>query len=83
MTYKMCGIIGYVGINDAKKALIAGLQSLEYRGYDSAGIAYFVGNKIKTEKTVGKVSCLKKKVEEKTPKPVAPKDTAKNNRPIG
>lgn len=64
MTYKMCGIIGYVGINDAKKALIAGLQSLEYRGYDSAGIAYFVGNKIKTEKTVGKVSCLKKKVEE-------------------
>lgn len=59
----MCGIIGYVGVNDAKKALINGLQTLEYRGYDSAGIAYFDENKhtIKTLKTVGKVSCLKDK----------------------
>ena len=32
----MCGIIGYVGLDDAKKALIKGLQTLEYRGYDSA-----------------------------------------------
>lgn len=58
----MCGIIGYVGVNDAKKALISGLQTLEYRGYDSAGIAYFSDNNIKTVKTVGKVSCLKDKV---------------------
>lgn len=60
----MCGIIGYVGVNDAKKALINGLQTLEYRGYDSAGIAYFSDDKIKTIKTVGKVSCLKDKVNE-------------------
>ena len=36
----MCGIIGYVGLDDAKKELLKGLQALEYRGYDSAGIAY-------------------------------------------
>ena len=47
----MCGIIGYVGVQDAKKALINGLQTLEYRGYDSAGIAYFSENKIKSIKT--------------------------------
>ena len=34
----MCGIIGYVGLDDAKKELLKGLQALEYRGYDSAGI---------------------------------------------
>ncbi|MCH5253005.1 MAG: glutamine--fructose-6-phosphate transaminase (isomerizing) [Lachnospiraceae bacterium] len=58
----MCGIIGYVGIQDAKKALINGLQTLEYRGYDSAGIAYFSEDTIKSIKTVGKVSCLRDKV---------------------
>ena len=60
----MCGITGYIGIKDAKKVLISGLQALEYRGYDSAGIAYFEEdkNEIKTIKTVGKVSCLKEKV---------------------
>lgn len=62
----MCGIIGYVGVQDAKKALINGLQTLEYRGYDSAGIAYFSENKIKSIKTVGKVSCLKDKVASAT-----------------
>lgn len=58
----MCGIIGYVGLDDAKRALIKGLQTLEYRGYDSAGIAYCQPDGIKTIKTVGKVSCLKDKV---------------------
>ncbi|MCR5691570.1 MAG: class II glutamine amidotransferase, partial [Eubacterium sp.] len=59
----MCGITGYVGTKDVKKIVLAGLQSLEYRGYDSAGIAYFMGdNKIKTIKTVGKVSVLRDKV---------------------
>lgn len=61
----MCGIIGYVGSLDAKKTLINGLQSLEYRGYDSAGISYFLNDKIKTVKSVGKVSCLKEHVIEK------------------
>ncbi len=60
----MCGIIGYVGVKDAKKVLINGLQTLEYRGYDSAGIAYFSDDEIHTVKTVGKVSCLRDKVSQ-------------------
>lgn len=55
----MCGIIGYVGFLDAKKTLIDGLQTLEYRGYDSAGISYFTDEGINTIKTVGKVSVLR------------------------
>ena len=43
----MCGIIGYVGKNNALKALINGLKALEYRGYDSVGVAYFLNDKIK------------------------------------
>ena len=54
----MCGIIGYTGQMDAKKVLTEGLQELEYRGYDSAGIAYFKGDVIKTLKREGKVSFL-------------------------
>ncbi len=37
----MCGIIGYIGYDEAKNTLIKGLKSLEYRGYDSAGIAVY------------------------------------------
>ena len=44
--YKMCGIIGYVGKDDAINLLISGLENLEYRGYDSAGIAINSNNKI-------------------------------------
>ncbi len=51
----MCGIIGYVGFLDAKKTLVDGLQTLEYRGYDSAGISYFTDDGIQTIKTIGKV----------------------------
>ena len=40
----MCGIVGYVGQRDAAEVLIKGLQRLEYRGYDSAGIAVFNGS---------------------------------------
>ena len=43
----MCGIIGYNGKENAIPILIEGLKSLEYRGYDSSGIAYFTNNKIK------------------------------------
>lgn len=66
----MCGIIGFTGISDAKKALTDGLQTLEYRGYDSAGISYFTDKSIKTIKTVGKVSCLCEKVKEQGEKDV-------------
>lgn len=56
----MCGIIGYSGPLEAGKLLLNGLAGLEYRGYDSAGIAYFDGNsKIKVVKKVGKVAALR------------------------
>lgn len=56
----MCGIIGFTGKLEAQDILLNGLASLEYRGYDSAGIAYFKDNgKISIRKTVGKVKDLR------------------------
>lgn len=54
----MCGIVGYLGFRDAYPVLIKGLKRLEYRGYDSAGVAIFDGNGIQLSKTKGKVSDL-------------------------
>lgn len=54
----MCGIVGYIGKNNAKKFLIEGLAMLEYRGYDSAGISVINENKLKTCKTKGKIVAL-------------------------
>lgn len=54
----MCGIVGYLGFRDAYPVLIKGLKRLEYRGYDSAGVAIFDGNNIQLSKTKGKVSDL-------------------------
>lgn len=59
----MCGIIGFTGYTEAKNVLLEGLAALEYRGYDSAGIAFTANNRIHTVKTVGKVSTLREKVE--------------------
>lgn len=59
----MCGIIGFTGYLDVKNVLLEGLEALEYRGYDSAGIAFFEQDGIKTIKTTGKVSNLIDKVE--------------------
>ena len=56
----MCGIIGYVGHNLCIPKIIHGLENLEYRGYDSAGIAYVLNNKTKIIKEKGKISNLKK-----------------------
>lgn len=58
----MCGIVGYVGQNHAVPILLEGLTRLEYRGYDSAGVAVIENNKLVVEKEVGKVSELVKKV---------------------
>ncbi len=57
----MCGIIGYTGNLEAKNILLEGLATLEYRGYDSAGIAMFDQGNIKTIKAAGKVSELMEK----------------------
>lgn len=57
----MCGIVGYIGTNnDAKEVIIQGLKRLEYRGYDSAGIALYRDKKIETRKHVGEISNLEK-----------------------
>tara|TARA_B100000900_G_scaffold411943_1_gene432656 strand:+ start:1101 stop:2948 length:1848 start_codon:yes stop_codon:yes gene_type:complete len=58
----MCGIVGYIGQRDACSVIIRGLKRLEYRGYDSAGIALYDGTGIHVSKTKGKVSDLEEKI---------------------
>ncbi len=60
----MCGIVGYIGANEIKSTLIEGLRDLEYRGYDSAGIAILEDNSIKSFKAVGKLINLEKRTKE-------------------
>jgi glucosamine--fructose-6-phosphate aminotransferase (isomerizing) len=59
----MCGIIGYTGDRDAAPILLDGLQRLEYRGYDSAGIAVLDGDEINVAKGAGKLSRLRSALE--------------------
>ena len=54
----MCGIIGYIGKQQASKILVEGLKRLEYRGYDSAGVALYESNRINVLKQPGKVDAL-------------------------
>ena len=62
----MCGIVGYIGQNDAYPVLIEGLKKLEYRGYDSAGVALINSqNQLNIYKTKGKVSNLEAMAAEK------------------
>jgi glucosamine--fructose-6-phosphate aminotransferase (isomerizing) len=58
----LCGIIGYVGKKDVVPLLIEGLKRLEYRGYDSAGVALQVDGRIGVEKVSGKIAALEKKL---------------------
>ena len=66
----MCGIVGYIGEKQAANFLIDGLTKLEYRGYDSAGIAVFDGEKINVAKAVGRLAALKEKIKNHTPEGV-------------
>lgn len=59
----MCGIVGYLGPRDAYPIIIEGLKRLEYRGYDSAGVAIFDGTDLKVCKTKGKVADLERQSE--------------------
>lgn len=66
MVIIMCGIVGYVGKRECADVLVDGLKRLEYRGYDSAGIAVFQNDRIVVEKSKGKLADLEKKMEEGT-----------------
>lgn len=57
----MCGIVGYVGKRDCTEVLLNGLGKLEYRGYDSAGIAVFQDGKITVAKSKGRLKDLEEK----------------------
>ncbi|HEX2623078.1 MAG TPA: glutamine--fructose-6-phosphate transaminase (isomerizing), partial [Phototrophicaceae bacterium] len=58
----MCGIVGYTGLSDATPIILDGLQRLEYRGYDSAGVAVVNGGQIYMRRDVGKLSNLRTRV---------------------
>ncbi|TDL33561.1 glutamine--fructose-6-phosphate transaminase (isomerizing) [Macrococcoides bohemicum] len=59
----MCGIVGYIGTQDAKEILLKGLEKLEYRGYDSAGIAVRNGEDLRVYKEKGRIAELRKAVD--------------------
>jgi len=60
----MCGIVGYIGNNDTKEILLKGLEKLEYRGYDSAGIAVMNDNGVHVFKEKGRIADLRQIVDE-------------------
>ncbi len=60
----MCGIVGYTGFRQAAPILLEGLERLEYRGYDSAGIAINNGEKINVVKSMGRLAVLREKCED-------------------
>ena len=59
----MCGIVGYLGNKDASKILIEGLSKLEYRGYDSAGIAILKNEELSVQKRKGRLANLEEKLD--------------------
>lgn len=62
----MCGIVGYIGLNDAMEILLRGLEKLEYRGYDSAGIAVSNAGGVSLFKSKGRIADLRDIVDEST-----------------
>src|SRR5690349_234309 len=64
--HDVCGIVGYIGRRDAVPVLLEGLRSLEYRGYDSAGLAVIYRNRLQVTKTAGRVQDLRDRVSDRT-----------------
>ena len=69
----MCGIVGYIGDRDVVEVLLSGLSNLEYRGYDSAGVALNDENQIKIFKSLGKLKVLRENLEAHKSELKAPK----------
>ena len=67
----MCGIVGYVGSKDVLPILLQGLKRMEYRGYDSAGVALVTGGALLIRKKAGKVEELEKELRDGDKLPVA------------
>ena len=61
----MCGIVGYIGNKEIIKVLLDGIKRLEYRGYDSSGIAVIENGTLRCEKAVGKIAELEKEAQRK------------------
>ncbi|SDO84167.1 glucosamine--fructose-6-phosphate aminotransferase (isomerizing) [Paenibacillus sp. yr247] len=60
----MCGIVGYIGKRNSQEILLEGLKKLEYRGYDSAGVAVYTANGLQIKKAKGRIANLESKLEE-------------------
>lgn len=61
----MCGIVGYIGDSEKKSILLEGLKELEYRGYDSAGLAVLSNDRLEVFKTQGKLENLRTELKNK------------------
>ena len=64
----MCGIVGYVGRRDAAALVLEGLKRLEYRGYDSAGLAVVRGSSLAVEKAAGQIAALEQRLDGRLPR---------------
>jgi glucosamine--fructose-6-phosphate aminotransferase (isomerizing) len=60
----MCGIVGYIGSKNSQEILLEGLKKLEYRGYDSAGLAVYTHNGLEVSKAKGRIAVLEAQLEE-------------------
>jgi glucosamine--fructose-6-phosphate aminotransferase (isomerizing) len=68
--YNMCGIVGFIGEQDSKEILLRGLEKLEYRGYDSAGVAIINDEGVHVFKEKGRIATLREAVDETVSAPV-------------